>query len=471
MVGAEPVAPLVERGPQLGLGRVEQAQAFVRLAESQPQRRGDLGLRRELRVDARRSAVEQRGDRDRPALGARIGRAEHVAQEGVHALGLRRLEPRAVALGFRDAGLAANRQEAGGERRRERQRRDGRHGERGAVLAYEAPNQLAGRVAVGAHELAGLETPQVDGQLRGRRVAARGKGVHRLVDDRDELARSAGLPRGERGVTAGGGRREHLLDRGAGVRRHASEQVVEHRAERVDVGPLVDGLAAGLLRRHVGGRAEHRPDARLVRSAGHGRARAAVLCNRRAAQVLRQAPVHEHGLPERAHEHVRRLEVAVDDALAVGVRDRLRHREQVGQEREPSRQVRRRADERVERAARDELHRVERRAVGPAAGLVDRDDRGVLEPRGDERLAHEARRLRSGPGLQLLERDGAAEPQVARREDAAHAAARELALDRVGVARHERQLGEVPRRCARGDGLERRRGVDRRLELGRVGHG
>ena len=70
------------------------------------------------------------------------------------------------------------------------------------------------------------------------------------------------------------------------------------------------------------------------------------------AQVLRQAPVHDHGLAEGAHQDVGRLEVAVDDALAVRVGHRLGHGQEVRQQGEPAREAAfRRADERVERAA------------------------------------------------------------------------------------------------------------------------
>jgi len=37
---------------------------------------------------------------------------------------------------------------------------------------------------------------------------------------------------------------------------NAGDHLVEHDAERPDVGPLVDRLALGLFRRHVGRRAE-----------------------------------------------------------------------------------------------------------------------------------------------------------------------------------------------------------------------
>ena len=53
-----------------------------------------------------------------------------------------------------------------------------------------------------------------------------------------------------------------------------------------------------------------------------------------AGQVLGQAPVDDDGLAEVADHDVGRLEVAVDDALAVGVGDRLGDGDDVRQERQ-----------------------------------------------------------------------------------------------------------------------------------------
>src|SRR5262249_8216610 len=97
-----------------------------------------------------------------------------------------------------------------------------------------------------------------------------------------------------------------------------------------------------------------------------------------------------------------------------------------------------------ERAALDELHREEWLAVGPPAGLVERDDRRVLEARGDAGLADEAGERAGLVAQEDVDGDAAAVAAVPGVEDAAHAAARELAADFVG--------GGV-------DGLERR-GVD-----------
>ena len=101
----------------------------------------------------------------------------------------------------------------------------------------------------------------------------------------------------------------------------------------------------------------------------------------------------------------------------------------------------------------------------------------MLEARRDERLAHEARRLGCRFGLQLLESHRPAEPPVAGREDAAHAAAGELALDGVVLAGHERERRDVSGLDARRDRGSRELGLgQRQLRLGfrrslLLGHG
>jgi hypothetical protein len=155
------------------------------------------------------------------------------------------------------------------------------------------------------------------------------------------------------------------------------------------------------------------------------------------SQLAREAPVHDHRLAERADEDVVRLQVAVDDPLPVRVRDRLGHRDEVGEEREARGEGGGVAEDGLQRAALDELHGVEGPPLRPVPGLVDGHDGRVLQARGHERLADEAAggtgaRL----GVQLLERHRAAQASVAGEQDTAHAAARELALDPVVVRAH-----------------------------------
>ncbi len=218
----------------------------------------------------------------------------------------------------------------------------------------------------------------------------------RLVDDRRELGRHAGDELAQR--------LRRPLDRGPHhriaavlriMRRPPREQVVERRAERVDVAALVDRLAAQLLGRHESRRAEHDAGAGLDRiTVGHrrGDARDAYLAAGRIvglADHLREPPVDHHGLAELARQDVRRLDVAVDDPALVRVGDRVRGGDDVRQQREPCGQLRGAADQLLERPAADLAHHVERRTALGRAGVMDRDDRRVLEPRGDPGLAGE----------------------------------------------------------------------------------
>jgi len=123
----------------------------------------------------------------------------------------------------------------------------------------------------------------------------------------------------------------------------AGEQLEQGDAEAVLVAGG-DGLAAPLLRRHIGRRAHRDADLRqlLARLEAGG-----------------EAEVHEHGLAVVAEHDVARLDVAVDDPFLVRVRQRL------GQLADDRRGVARReplrvaADDLVERAAGDEERRAD----------------------------------------------------------------------------------------------------------------
>src|SRR5262249_48158426 len=132
--------------------------------------------------------------------------------------------------------------------------------------------------------------------------------------------------------------------------------------------------------------------------------------------------------------------------------------------------------------AGDELHGVERRAVGPAAGFIDRDDAGMLEARGDQRLAQEADLADVIARDQLLDGDVASEVDVVRARHAAQATAAVLAEDVValGVAglaaghgggRGGGRRAGYRRRVAGARGLRRRRGLgcERRVVVVDVG--
>ena len=100
-------------------------------------------------------------------------------------------------------------------------------------------------------------------------------------------------------------------------RRRAGQQFVEQHAERIDVGARVDVQAAhlGLLGAHVQRRADH------LREVGVDRALGQLLVDR-----FGHAEVDDLGhrlAVVRRDQHVRRLDVAVDDPFLMGVLHRL----------------------------------------------------------------------------------------------------------------------------------------------------
>ena len=264
------------------------------------------------------------------------------------------------------------------------------------------------------------------------------------------------------------------------IGRAPGDEVVQERAHGVDVrqrADLVD-LPERLLRRHVERRAHHRSVHREERrvegavarllpiAADRGDERERRVRGRRPAQVARvlpalgrgEAPVHDVGLAVLAHHDVGRLEVAVDDALGVGVGHGLADLQQDVQgachrpvvvpfvdELEDLAQV----------AAAHERHREVDLAVLVDAHLVHRDDSGVVELARDLRLLEEARQLQADAGraaprggvedgrlLLVLEHhlhgEGPLEVEVEHAQDRPHAAAGDLAhrlvAGGVGVA-------------------------------------
>ena len=138
-------------------------------------------------------------------------------------------------------------------------------------------------------------------------------------------------------------------------------------------------------------------------------------------------------LPSRGEQDVLGLDVAVDDAVLVGVVERAR-----GLGGDPERVVHRElalaAEPVAEALALDERHG-EPEAAGGLAGVVDGQDVRVLEPGGEVDLALEALGAERGGelGEQDLEGDRAVVAEVVGQVDDGHAAAAELALERVAV--------------------------------------
>ena len=87
------------------------------------------------------------------------------------------------------------------------------------------------------------------------------------------------------------------------------DHFVEHQADAPDVGAMIHGLAAGLLRRHVGGCAHHDT---LPRAGNRGHVR--LRCGRPA---LGEAEIEDLHVVARPDEDVFGFDIAVDDACSV----------------------------------------------------------------------------------------------------------------------------------------------------------
>ena len=266
-------------------------------------------------------------------------------------------------------------------------------------------------------------------------AALLGLGPHGAVERRGQLGRQVGAVARQR--------REHGADparrraRRAGAHRvRARERLVEDQAERVEVGARVHGPARGLLGRHVGERAHDVARQRQRVLAGEvGDAEVGQL-RRRAARGRAVG-----------HDHVLRLDVAVDDAALVGVVERVGEREADAQH-----VAVRQLAGRLELGERAALHQLgdEVAAAVLLARVEQRDDRVVVEPRDGAGLA--LRALGRGPaGRDDLDRHGAAEALVAGGVDRAEAAGAEARAEPVaphGERRARRPAAGRRRRAA-----------------------
>ncbi len=217
---------------------------------------------------------------------------------------------------------------------------------------------------------------------------------------------------------------EHRLDL-AGERRLAEQALVEHHAEREDVGARVDLVRARhLLGTEVGDRADERARMRDPRE---------LALERRASEPeVHDANPHAVALGRSPDHEVLGLDVAVDDALRVAVRERVGDLDaDVDDLAEPQRAL---AQERAHVRSVDDRHDEEERALVPP-DVVDGDDRGVVHLRDDLRLALEAQ-LRVGGEQRRrhdLDRDLSVEKRVPGAIDDAHAPAPQLADDLVPI--------------------------------------
>ena len=246
----------------------------------------------------------------------------------------------------------------------------------------------------------------------------------RLHHDRVQGGRDVGVVR-----RGGVGLLAHVLvghgeGRVAHEGRSPGQQLVEQAAGGVDVGAGVHRLPAGLL----GGE--------VLRGADDGGGLGDA--GRRLGHRARDAEVHDLDLAAGGQHHVARLDVAVHDAGAVavlqGVQDAVHDLQgPLGQQLAPV------VQHLAQRAALDVLHDdvgLDVAAVGRhlLAGVVDRDDVGVVEPGGGLGLASEAGlegRVGGEVAAQPLDRDLAAQPHVGAVADLGHAAAAEQVPDLV----------------------------------------
>src|SRR6185436_2023794 len=91
------------------------------------------------------------------------------------------------------------------------------------------------------------------------------------------------------------------------------EHLVEHAAERPNVGALIDGLASRLFWAHVGSRAEHNAVA-CVTDGDRGRL---AKIRARFTAFFRQSEVEDLDDAVRRDLDIRRLEIPVHDAMLV----------------------------------------------------------------------------------------------------------------------------------------------------------
>ena len=226
------------------------------------------------------------------------------------------------------------------------------------------------------------------------------------------------------------------------------DHLVEHRAEREDVGARVGLLALDLLRRHVLKRAEDRALA-VSGAACVGSVVGAPAPRRPPRRRFREAEVEQLRAGLRQHD-VAGLQIAMDDAVPVRLVERVGDLDR---------------DSAAPRSSGSAPFVSRSASVSPSrysmtrnvdavlfADVVQRADVRMVELRDRPRLALEALAncASAANAGQDLDRDGAIEPRVARLVDLAHAAGAERRQDLVGAetgAGIERQRESRERSC------------------------
>ena len=331
-----------------------------------------------------------------------------------------------------------------------------------------APPTLLDSLRLGHGSLAfGFLEPLLNASQVVRQPVGHRLGILRPVDrlgrkaflgqgDELRIGAAAVEPRGGIGQIAVGRLAADFLARSTQIRRLAREDLAQDRAQAEDVGATVEvgDVAAGLLGRHVRRRAQDRAglgvgaEAAVRAGAPRGAndrflrllmrpAGAFFIMNTPLGQHLGQPPVHHLDLAERPDHDVRRLEVAVNDSLGVGIRHRLRHLQSDAQQaRTIGRWVGSLAENRRERLPFHQLHREERPVAEPA-DVVDRHHARVLKLPADLGLFNEPPGDVGPVGVflqQHLHRQVTAQVDVATTQHGPHAAAGDLAVEAVPIA-------------------------------------
>ena len=204
------------------------------------------------------------------------------------------------------------------------------------------------------------------------------------------------------------------------MRRHAGQHLVGETAQGVDVGPAVElPLPRGLLGAHVLRRAYGDPALRQAVSPGGGERERDPEIGQQRLTVL--------------EEHVLRLQVAMNHALAVRVIERLRQR--LCQRDGP---LDRQLPLPVEQCAQRLAGHVGHDVIEPPlhrAGVVQRQDVRVLEMRGEPDLLQESLGTDDRRDFRAddLDRDFTVVLAVPREVDGGHAAPPELPLEIVAI--------------------------------------